>query len=97
MLIFQGVSMLTALQRKGLSKRAQLKVSVVEIYLEPWADPPKKLVAERMRMWMSNVMGEFVGKSLFKMELASSKQEGKKRLFHEFGGEIGIIHTDPMV
>lgn len=29
--------MLTALQRKGLSKRAQLKVSVVEIYLEPWA------------------------------------------------------------
>ena len=35
--------MLTALQRKGLSKRAQLKVSVVEIYLEPWADPPKKI------------------------------------------------------
>lgn len=42
--------------------------------------PQKKLVAERMRMWMSNVMGEFVGKSLFKMELASSKQEGKTRL-----------------
>lgn len=60
--------MLTALQRKGLSKRAQLKVSVVEIYLEPWAG--KKWVAEIMRMWMSNVMGEFVGKSLFKMELA---------------------------
>ena len=34
---YAALSMLTALQRKGLSKRAQLKVSVVEIYLEPWA------------------------------------------------------------
>ena len=38
---YAALSMLTALQRKGLSKRAQLKVSVVEIYLEPWADPQK--------------------------------------------------------
>ena len=38
---YAALAMLTALQRKGLSKRAQLKVSVVEIYLEPWAGKRK--------------------------------------------------------
>ena len=45
---YAALSMLTALQRKGLSKRAQLKVSVVEIYLEPWASI---FVGCQYRMW----------------------------------------------
>ena len=42
---------------------------------------PKKWVAETIRMWMFQMWWEgIIGKSLFKIELASSKQEGKKRL-----------------